>query len=499
MTNPRFPLLTGSEFLARPAQKLFINGQWQAAASGETFETLNPSDGTVLARLARGGAEDVNRAVVAARAAFEGPWARLKPYDRQLIMLRFADLVEKHIEELGQLDTLEMGAPVSRIVAMRRRSPALIRFYAGLTTALHGDTIDNSLAGDIFSYTTREPIGVVGAIIPWNVPLGAALIKLAPVLASGCTLVLKPAEEASLSSIRLGELIAEAGVPEGVVNIVTGYGAEAGQAIAEHLDIDKVAFTGSTVTGRKVIEASKGNLKRLSLELGGKSPDIVFADADLDAAVVGASMAAFGNTGQVCSAGTRLFVEQSIFDSFMERVVDFSRKLRVGHGADPQTQIGPIASKRQMDRVLGYLETGLGEGAELMMGGSRRSGADYQDGYFVEPTVFTNVRDDMRIVREEIFGPVVAAIPFSSAEEVVQRANDSIFGLGAGIWTCDVGKAHRVARALRSGSVWVNAYQLMDPAVPFGGFKQSGFGRESGADHLNEFMTTKSVWINAGI
>jgi len=491
--------LKSQAFLSRASQKMLIDGEWVPAASGETFVTENPSNGQPLANLARGGTEDINRAVAAARAAFEGPWRNFKPYDRQALMLRFADLIEKHIEELGELDTLEMGAPIARIPAMRRRSPAVVRFYAGLATALNGHTIDNSLPGNIVSFTTREPVGVVGAIIPWNAPVGAALIKLAPVLATGCTMVLKPAEEASLSTLLLGELLLEAGMPKGVINIVTGYGAEAGAPLAAHEEVDKIAFTGSTVTGRKIIEASMGNLKRLSLELGGKSPDIVFADANMDAAVAGASMAIFANTGQVCNAGSRLFVEDKIFDEFIEKVANFSRSLRVGPGIDPNTQIGPIASKRQMERVLGYLDIGREEGAELKTGGQRASGDALDNGYFVEPTVFANVRDDMRIVREEIFGPVVAAIPFSSIEDVVKRANDSIFGLGAGVWTRDVGKAHRVSRMIRSGSVWVNCYQMMDPAVPMGGFKQSGYGRESGMEHLDEFLETKSTWINADV
>lgn len=487
------------EFLARDAHKLLINGKWVSAASGETFITENPSTGTPLANLARGGAADIELAVAAARRAFEGPWSKFKPYDRQVVMLKFADLIEKHVEELCELDTLEMGAPIARLPAMRRRSPSVIRYYAGLATALHGHTIDNSLPGNIISYATREPVGVIGAIIPWNAPVGAALIKIGPVLATGCTMVLKPAEEASLSSIRLGELLLEAGLPEGVLNIVTGYGAEGGAPLAAHSDVDKVAFTGSGVTGRKIVEASMGNLKRLALELGGKSPDVVFADANMDAAIPGAAMAVFANTGQVCNAGSRLFVEDKIFDEFTEKVTAFAKNLRVGNGMDPQTQIGPIASRRQMERVLGYIDSGVSEGAELKIGGQRATGTAHENGYFVQPTVFANVRDDMKIVREEIFGPVISAIPFSSIEEVAKRANDSIFGLGAGVWTRNIGKAHTVAKMIRSGSVWINSYQLMDPAVPMGGFKQSGYGRESGMEHLYEFTESKSIWINAAV
>jgi aldehyde dehydrogenase (NAD+) len=371
----------------------------------------------------------------------------------------------------------------------------MLRYYAGMATALHGETIENSLPGDIFSYTLKEPIGVVGAIIPWNGPLGASVWKIGPALATGCTAILKPAEEAPLTPLRLGELILEAGVPPGVVNIVPGYGETAGAALARHPGVDKVAFTGSHLTGQKIIEASAGNLKRVSLELGGKSPDIVFADADLESAAPGAGMAVFANSGQICSAGTRLFVERRVYDEFVERVANFGKGLRVGNGTDPETQIGPLVSEQQLERVTGYLAIGKQEGARAMAGGERLTEGALAQGYFVPPTVFADVRDDMRIAQDEIFGPVISAIPFSDIDEVIGRANATPFGLGSGVWTRDVSKAHRLAKAIRAGSVWVNCYQAMDPAVPFGGYKMSGYGRESGLQHLEEYLNVKAVWI----
>ena len=454
-----------------------------------------PATGELLATVAEGDAEDINRAVAAARRAFEGPWSKVKPFERQNLLLKLADLVEKNFEELSQLDTLDMGAPISRTRGNKLRVLGMLRYYAGQATALHGETIENSLPGEIFSYTLKEPVGVVGAIIPWNGPLGASVWKIGPAIATGCTVILKPAEEAPLTSLRLGELCMEAGIPPGVVNVVPGYGETAGAALASHPGVDKVAFTGSHVTGQSIVKASAGNLKRVSLELGGKSPDIVFADADLDAAVPGAAMAVFANSGQICSAGTRLFVESKVYDEFVGRVAEFGKKLQVGNGLDPNTQIGPLVSEQQLERVSGYLAIGQKEGAKALAGGARLTEGALSKGYFVPPTVFANVQDNMRIAQEEIFGPVISAISFKDTDELIKRANATTFGLGSGVWTTDVSKAHRVAKALRAGSVWVNCYQAMDPAVPFGGYKMSGYGRESGKQHLEEYLNVKAVWI----
>jgi aldehyde dehydrogenase (NAD+) len=355
--------ITRHPFANGAYKQMLIDGKWVDAASGKRFETRNPATGELLATVAEGAKEDIDRAVAAARRAFEGPWSKVKPFERQNLLLRLADLVEKNFDELSQLDTLDMGAPVSRTRAYRLRAIGMLRYYAGQTTAIHGETVENSLPGEIFSYTLKEPVGVVGAIIPWNGPLTATIWKIGPAIATGCTVVLKPAEEAPLTSLRIAELAMEAGVPAGVINVVPGYGETAGAALASHHDVDKVAFTGSHVTGQSIIRASAGNLKRVSLELGGKSPDIVFADADLDAAVPGAAMAVFANSGQICSAGTRLFVEQSIYEEFVGRVAEFGKKLQVGNGLDPNTQIGPLVSEQQLERVTGYLDIGQKEGA----------------------------------------------------------------------------------------------------------------------------------------
>jgi aldehyde dehydrogenase (NAD+) len=488
-------LTTRHPFLDGKPKRMMIEGKWVEAASGKTFKTLNPSTGEVLATVAEGDSEDIDRAVSAARRAFNGPWSKFKPFERQNLLLKLAELIEQRFEELAALDTLDMGAPISRTKGSRLRVLGMLRYYAGQAVSIHGETIENSLPGEYVSFTLKEPVGVVGAIIPWNGPLAATVWKIGPVLATGCTVVLKPAEEAPLTPLRLAELCQEAGVPPGVVNVVPGYGETAGATLARHPDVDKVAFTGSHLTGQKIIEASAGNLKRVSLELGGKSPDIVFADADLEAAVPGAGMAVFANSGQICSAGTRMFVERRIYDEFTSRVAEYSNTLRVGNSASPDTQIGPLVSAEQLDRVTGYLAIGRQEGARPLSGGERLSEGDMAKGYFVPPTVFADVKDEMRIAQEEIFGPVISAIPFTDIEEVIERANRTNFGLGSGLWTRDLSKAHKLARGIRAGSVWINCYQAMDPAVPFGGYKMSGYGRESGKQHVEEYLNVKAVWI----
>lgn len=481
-------------FLDGKVKGLFINGQTQAALSGRTFDTISPSTGELLAKVSQAGKEDIDLAVAAARKAFEGEWRRFKPFDRQQVMLKLAEIVEKNYDELALLDSMDMGAPLSRTLLGRRRAVSLLRYYAGLATTIEGVTIPNSAAGDIFAYTQKEPVGVVGAINPWNGPIGLAIWKICPVLASGCTIVLKPAEQAPLSPLRLAELCMEAGIPPGVVNVVTGLG-DAGAALAEHPDVDKIAFTGSTEVGQKIVRASAGNMKRLSMELGGKSPDIVFDDADLEAAVPGAAMAVFQNSGQICSAGTRLYVQRSIYEEFVQRVAAYAKTLRVGDPLAPETQLGPVVSSEQLDRISGFLELGKQQGARTLSGGERITEGSLGNGFYIAPTVFADVNDNMRIAREEIFGPVISAMPFDTLEEVIVRANDSNYGLGSGVWSRNINTVHRVAQGLRTGTVWANCYQVMDPAIPFGGYKMSGYGRESGQEHLREYVQTKSVIV----
>ncbi len=479
-------------------RRMFINGEWVEAQSGRTFITQNPATGELLAQIPEGDSADIDRAVAAARSAFTGPWARFKPYERQKLLLRIADLVEQRFEEISLTDTLEMGTPISRTRGNRNRIVGMLRFYAGIATAIHGQTIPNSLPGNLLSHTVREPVGVVGGIIPWNAPMAATIWKLGPVLATGCTAILKPSEEASLTPLLIASIMEEAGVPPGVVNVVTGYGHTAGARLAEHPDVDKIAFTGSHLTGQKIIQASAVNMKRVTLELGGKSPNIVFADADIEKAVAGAAMAVFANSGQVCLAGSRLFVERSIHQEFSERLSRFTTSLRVGNGLDPEVDLGPIVSERQLERVQHYLDVGVKEGAALIAGGGRLQEGDLARGYFIEPTVFADVTDRMTIAQEEIFGPVISVLPFDDEDEVIARANQTPFGLAGGVWTRDVGKAHRVAGAIRAGSIWINTYHALDPAVPFGGYRMSGYGREGGVEHLDSYLNTKSIWINAG-
>jgi aldehyde dehydrogenase (NAD+) len=499
MSQINLQTTSAMKWLAAQPKLMLIDGKSVPAQSGRTFETINPTTGKVFAVVAEGGIEDVDLAVAAARRAFDtGPWRRFTPAERQAVLLRLSDLIEQNFDAIGVIDTLDMGMPVFSQERRKQGLVANLRYFAGQATAIHGLTIPNSQPGDIFSYTLKEPIGVVGAIIPWNGPIGMAVWKIAPALAAGCTIVLKVAEQAPLSPILLGELCLEAGVPPGVVNIITGPGSTVGAALAAHPDVDKIAFTGSTAVGQSIIRASAGNIKRVSLELGGKSPNIVFDDANLDIAVPGAAMAVFGNSGQMCLAGSRLFVQRGIHDEFVERLAAFANQLRVGDPLDASTQLGPLVSAVQLERVSGYLKSGKSEGATAAAGGERLTTGALADGYFVKPTVFTGVSDSMTIAREEIFGPVISALPFDTAEEVVARGNATNYGLASGVWTESLRNAQAVSSGLRAGSVWVNCYQAMDPAVPFGGYKMSGYGRELGPEHVQEFLETKSVWIKNG-
>ncbi len=485
------------EFLAAQPKRLLIDGRWEEARSGKTFETVDPATAEPLARVAEGDRDDIDRAVRAARRALDNEWSAVKPATRGKLLFRLADLIDEHAEELAQLETLDNGKSVTESLYLDIGYAAeTYRYYAGWSTKIHGETVPVSpMVGDYLVYTRREPVGVVGVIVPWNFPMLITSWKLAPALAAGNTVVLKPAEQTPLTAIRLGELIQEAGFPDGVVNIVTGFGSTAGAALAAHPQVDKIGFTGSTETGRRVVEASTGNLKRVHLELGGKSPNIVFADAPLDAAVQGAFLGIYLNQGEVCCAGSRLFIEAPIFDAFVGELSKTAAQIQLGHGLEPDTQMGPLVSQQQLERVLDYMEIGTSEGASIAVGGER-AGGDLSSGYFVRPTVFVDVRDEMRVAQEEIFGPVVVAMPFGDPEELVGRANGTMYGLAAGVWTRDIGRAHRLAAALKAGTVWINSYNMVDPAVPFGGYKMSGYGRDMGAEALSQYTQTKSVWVN---
>jgi phenylacetaldehyde dehydrogenase len=473
--------------------KLLINGKWVDAASGKTFATYNPATGGVLANVAAGDKEDIDRAVKAARAAFEtGPWSKISPSERGKLLWKLADLLEKHAEEFAQLESLDNGKPLK--MARVADLPLAIdhfRYYAGWATKIEGNTISLGLAkqGKFHAYTVREPVGVVGQIIPWNFPLLMAAWKLAPALTTGCTVVLKPAEQTPLTALRLGELIMEAGFPEGVVNIVPGFGETAGAALAAHPDVDKIAFTGSTEVGKLIVHAATGNLKKVSLELGGKSPNIVLDDADIEATIPGAASAIFFNQGQCCCAGSRLFVDKKIFDKVVDGVAQAASKIRVREGFDPDSDMGPLVSEEQFNKVCGYLESGKQEGAKAITGGKREGNR----GYFVQPTVLVDTTENMKVVREEIFGPVVTATPFTDINEIAAKANDTIYGLAAGIWTRDIKKAHALASKLRAGTVWINCYNVFDAALPFGGYKESGWGREMGHEVLKNYTEVKSV------
>jgi aldehyde dehydrogenase (NAD+) len=474
------------------ATKLLINNCWVPSESGKTFATVNPSTGEEICQVAEADAADVDKAVLAARAAFEqGPWKKMRASERGRLLHRLADLIEQNTDALARLESMDNGKPLSIAKAVDvAKTVACYRYFAGWADKVQGKTIP--IDGDFFCYTRHEPIGVVGQIIPWNYPMLMQAWKLAPALATGNTVVMKPAEQTPLSALRIGELIVEAGFPEGVVNLLPGFGHTAGAAIARHMDIDKVAFTGSTEVGRLIMEAAaRSNLKRITLELGGKSPNIIFEDVDLDEAVEGAHLGLFVNQGQSCCAGSRVFVEQKIYDEFVEKSIARAQKRKVGDPLDPRTDQGPQVSQSQFDRVMGYIEAGKSEGATLACGGERVG----DRGYFVQPTVFSGVQDDMKIAREEIFGPVMSVIPFKDVDEVIKRANRTTYGLAAGVWTRDIKKAHAVANGVRAGTVWVNCYHVLDTRAPFGGFKQSGIGRELGEYGLQQYTEVKTVTV----
>jgi acyl-CoA reductase-like NAD-dependent aldehyde dehydrogenase len=475
----------------RPA-RLHIDGQWVDALSGATFKTINPATEEPLTEVAEGRGEDIDRAVQAARRAFTaGPWAKMAAAERARILWKIGDLIEANLQELARLETLDQGKTIGDSTRVDVPMAAdCFRYFAGWATKIEGEVVP--VRAPALNYTLREPIGVIGAITPWNFPILMAAWKIAPALAAGNTMVLKPAEQTPLTALVLAELAAEAGLPPGVLNVVPGFGPQAGAALVEHPLVGKIAFTGSTLVGRDIMRRGSDTLKRVSLELGGKSPNIVFADADIDQAIRGATTGMFFNKGEVCTAGSRLFLEDSLHDAFLDRLQASVAKLTQGDPLDPKTRLGPQVSEAQMKKVLGYVATGRAEGARLVCGGERPPGR----GYFVRPAIFTDVRNDMTIAREEIFGPVLAVIRFKDPEEVVAAANDSVYGLAAAVWTRDIKKAHRTARLLQAGTVWVNTYGLYDNAMPFGGLKQSGFGRELGRHGLYEYTQTKSVWVD---
>ena len=470
---------------------LFINGEFVKSESGKTFESINPANGDTLALVYEAGKEDIDKAVKAARSAFENPdWSDLTTLERGNLMYKLSQLIEENKQIIAELDSLDNGKPINEL--LENDIPNAIghfQYFSGWTTKNTGQTIP--VSSDSFNYTKHEPIGVVGQIIPWNFPFMMAAWKLAPALATGCTTILKPAEQTPLSAIYLAKLIKEAGFPDGVVNIVPGFGQEAGNALVEHEDVDKIAFTGSTAVGRSIMKKAADSMKRITLELGGKSPNIILQDADLDKAIPGAFAAIMANQGEVCSAGSRLYVHEDIYDEVLTKLTEYAKNVTQGHGLEKGTQMGPLVSKKQQDRVKDYIQQGINDGATLLTGGSHSD-----KGYFVEPTIFTDVTDDMSIVKEEIFGPVLVAQSFKDLDEAIEKANNSPYGLGAGVWTESNKNAHYMADRIKSGSVWINCYNLTNPAIPFGGYKQSGFGREMGSYALENYTEVKSVWMD---
>lgn len=483
--------------LSGAVQGLLIDGERVPAASGEDFATLNPATGAELARVARGGQADVDRAVAAARRALENPaWSRMMANDRSLLLYRLADLIEQHADELAVLECLDNGKPwLSARAVEIEGSIKTFRYFAGWPTKFGGETLPVSprSGAQILNYTTREPVGVAGLIVPWNYPMSMAAWKIAPAVAAGCCVVLKPAEQTPLTALRLGELALEAGFPAGVINVVPGFG-DAGAALVEHPGVDKVAFTGSTAVGKAIVRGSAGNLKKVSLELGGKSPQIVLADADLDAAAASIAAGIFFNQGQTCTAGSRLYAHADVAEELLARIARHAAAQTIGNGLDPATTFGPLISQEQWDTVSGYVAIGQEEGGRLVTGGQRP--ASQPQGFFFEPTIIAPARPDARVVREEIFGPVLSALTWRDPEDLVRQANDSEFGLSAGIWTNDIKTAHRLAAAVKAGTVWINCFNMIDPATPFGGFKQSGWGREHGRQAMELYSETKSVWVN---
>lgn len=476
--------------LNRPFQML-IGGAWVNAESGETLETRNPADGSVITTIPAGDKADIDRAVAAARQALEhASWAGMTPGVRARILWRVAELIEQHAEVFAELETLDNGKPIraSRTLDVPGAA-AYFRYWSGWCTKISGQTPALDLPGEFMAMTVREPVGVVGLITPWNYPLLSAASKLGPALAAGCTVVLKPAEQTSLTALRLGELLLEAGLPDGVANIVSGLGIRAGAALAEHPDVDKISFTGSTAVGKSLLVASQGNLKRLTLELGGKSPTIILPDADLDRAIAGAANAIFRNAGQVCAAGSRLYVARHQFEQVVNGIISLAGEYKIGPGMDPETTLGPLVSEKQRDRVLGYVDDAREAGALILSGGRARG----ESGYFVEPTVIGRVTPDMKIVQEEVFGPVLTVTPVDDLEDLAALANNTIYGLSASIWTRDISSAYRLARRIRAGTITINSGNVGGPNIPFGGFKQSGWGRENGVPGIENFTELKTV------